>query len=56
LATFGGVPNVAFPCASLYDQPTGCIAIYYGGADTVVALAFGYLNEIIEFVKKNSIV
>ncbi len=50
----GDVPNVAFPCAALYDQPTGRIAVYYGGADTVTALAFCKVDEVIDFVKKNS--
>jgi len=50
----GDVPNVAFPCATLYDQPTGRIAIYYGGADTVTALAFAKLDEILDFLKTNS--
>ena len=47
----GDVPNVAFPCAAFYDQPTGRIAIYYGGADTVTALAFAHLDEVLDFVK-----
>ena len=50
----GDVPNVAFPCAALFDHPTGRIAIYYGGADTVTALAFGRLEEIVDFIKANS--
>jgi len=50
----GDVPNVAFPCAALYDPPTGRIALYYGGADTVTALAFAYIDEVIDFVKTNS--
>lgn len=50
----GDVPNVAFPCASLYDQTTGRIAIYYGGADTVTALAFTKLDEVMHFLKTNS--
>jgi beta-1,4-mannooligosaccharide/beta-1,4-mannosyl-N-acetylglucosamine phosphorylase len=50
----GDVPNVVFPCAALYDQPTGRLAIYYGGADTVTALAFAYIDEVISFVKNNS--
>ena len=50
----GDVPNVAFPCAALYDQPSGRIAVYYGGADTVTALAFCKVDEVIDFVKKNS--
>jgi beta-1,4-mannooligosaccharide/beta-1,4-mannosyl-N-acetylglucosamine phosphorylase len=50
----GDVPNVAFPCATLFDQPTGRIAIYYGGADTVTALAFAKLDEILDFIKTTS--
>jgi beta-1,4-mannooligosaccharide/beta-1,4-mannosyl-N-acetylglucosamine phosphorylase len=48
----GDVPNVVFPCAALYDEATGQIAIYYGGADTVTALAFCKLDEILDFLKK----
>ena len=52
----GDVPNVTFPCAALHDPESDRIAIYYGCADTVTGLAFGYISEIIEFTKKNSIV
>ncbi len=51
----GDVPNVTFPCASLHDPETGRIAIYYGCADTVTGLAFGYVPEIIEFTKRTNI-
>ena len=50
----GDVPNVVFPCAALTDAPTGRIALYYGAADTVTGLAFGYVDEIIDFVKSTS--
>jgi beta-1,4-mannooligosaccharide/beta-1,4-mannosyl-N-acetylglucosamine phosphorylase len=50
----GDVPNVAFPCATLFDQLSGRIAIYYGGADTVTALAFCKIDEIIDFIKETS--
>jgi len=50
----GDVPNVAFPCATLYDPPTGRIAIYYGCADTVTALAFTQIDEVLAYVKANS--
>ncbi len=50
----GDVPNVAFPCAALADADTGRLAIYYGGADTVVCLAFGYVDEVVSFAKENS--
>lgn len=49
----GDVPNVVFPCAALFDQPTGRITLYYGGADTVTGLAFAYLDEVLQFVKSN---
>jgi len=45
------VPNVVFPCAALVDQPTGRMAIYYGGADTVTCLAHGYVGEIVDWLK-----
>jgi beta-1,4-mannooligosaccharide/beta-1,4-mannosyl-N-acetylglucosamine phosphorylase len=48
----GDVPNVAFPCAALTEGDK--LAIYYGGADTVVCLAFGYISEVVDFVKNNS--
>ncbi len=50
----GDTPNVAFPCAALYDKPTGRIVIYYGGADTVTGLAFCMMDEVMDFLKKNS--
>ena len=48
----GFVPNVVFPCQNLCDPDTGRIAIYYGAADTYTALAFCYVDEIIDYVKK----
>ena len=51
----GDVPNVAFPCAALTDSATGRVAVYYGCADTVTGLAFGYIPEIVEWTKKTSI-
>jgi beta-1,4-mannooligosaccharide/beta-1,4-mannosyl-N-acetylglucosamine phosphorylase len=52
--TTGFVPNVAFPCANLYDAATGRIAIYYGAADTYTAIAFTQVDELIDYIKKNS--
>lgn len=51
----GDVPNVAFPCASLVDGDTGRMALYYGGADTVVCLAYAYVQEIMDWLKANAI-
>ena len=38
-----------------YTDMTGRVAIYYGCADTVTGLAFGYIPEIIEFTKRTNI-
>jgi beta-1,4-mannooligosaccharide/beta-1,4-mannosyl-N-acetylglucosamine phosphorylase len=52
--TKGFVDNVIFPCATLCDSETGRIAIYYGAADTVTALAFTTVSEIVAYIKKHS--
>jgi beta-1,4-mannooligosaccharide/beta-1,4-mannosyl-N-acetylglucosamine phosphorylase len=52
----GDTPNVVFPCAALADSATDRIAVYYGGADTVVCLAYAKLDELVEFVKKDSMI
>lgn len=50
----GDVDNVVFPVSALCDADTGRIAIYYGGADTVVGIAFTTVDELIKFTKENS--
>jgi beta-1,4-mannooligosaccharide/beta-1,4-mannosyl-N-acetylglucosamine phosphorylase len=52
----GDVPNVAFPCAAMADADTGRIAMYYGAADTVTGLCFAKVDELVDFIKKNSAV
>jgi beta-1,4-mannooligosaccharide/beta-1,4-mannosyl-N-acetylglucosamine phosphorylase len=52
--TTGFVPNVAFPCANLYDAESGRIAIYYGAADTYTAIAFCQVDELLTYMKSNS--
>jgi len=51
--TTGFVPNVVFPCAVLHDESTGRLAIYYGAADTHVALAFALRDELISELLAN---
>ena len=53
--TQGDVPNVTFPCAALHDNQTGRLAVYYGCADTVTGLAFGYVPEIVAWTFANSL-
>ena len=52
--TTGFVPNVAFPCATLQDAETGRMAIYYGAADTYVAVAYAQVDELVKYIKENS--
>lgn len=51
----GDVPNVIFPCAALHSEEKDQLAVYYGAADTVVAMAFGKLSEVIDFTINNSL-
>ncbi|MCL6459997.1 MAG: glycosylase, partial [Gorillibacterium sp.] len=50
----GFVANVVFPCATLQDAATGRIAIYYGAADTYVAIAYVHVEELVAHIKENS--
>lgn len=50
----GDVPNVVFPAGLLHDENTGRLAIYYGAADTCLALAFSSVDRLIDFAKNNS--
>jgi beta-1,4-mannooligosaccharide/beta-1,4-mannosyl-N-acetylglucosamine phosphorylase len=52
--TVGFVPNVVFPCATLHDAATGRIAIYYGAADTHVALAYCRVDELVRRIREVS--
>ncbi len=54
--TTGFVPNVCFPTAALCDGATGRLAIYYGAADTHVALAFATTDELIDFTLENNMI
>ncbi len=41
---------VAFQGAALYNEPTGRMATYFGGVDTVTALAFPHLDDVLQFL------
>ena len=46
----GFVPNVCFPCGELHDPATGRITLYYGAADTYMAVAFTTVADIYQFL------
>ena len=50
----GHVDNVIFPCAALYEQDTGHLAIYYGAADTSTCVAFCEMESLLDWIKANS--
>lgn len=49
--TTGFTPNVIFPTCALTDSK-GRIAIYYGAADTNMAIAFTTVDKLLEFAKR----
>lgn len=51
----GDTPNVVFPCAALIDGATGRMAVYYGAADTVTAMAFTHVDDLVDWVKAEAI-
>lgn len=50
---FGDVGNVVFPCGWFADDDT--VYMYYGAADTAVALATANLSELLDFVKQYAV-
>jgi beta-1,4-mannooligosaccharide/beta-1,4-mannosyl-N-acetylglucosamine phosphorylase len=50
----GDVGDVVFPCGVIHDQKTGELRLYYGAADTSIALATGNLNQLLDWLRNNS--
>jgi predicted GH43/DUF377 family glycosyl hydrolase len=46
----GDVPNAVFPCGLIHDEHTGELRLYYGAADTTVALARAQLDDVLAAV------
>ena len=46
----GDVGGVVFPCGWILDEPSGMIRLYYGGADTCLALATARLAEVLDYL------
>jgi predicted GH43/DUF377 family glycosyl hydrolase len=47
----GDVPNVVFPCGMVLDEAEDELRIYYGAADTTVALATGRFSQLLDYVR-----
>lgn len=46
----GDVPGVVFPCGLIHVEDTDELRLYYGAADTCIALATGSLSRVMEYV------
>jgi predicted GH43/DUF377 family glycosyl hydrolase len=47
----GDVNGVVFPCGWVLDKESGEIRIYYGGADSCIALATAQLDELLDYMR-----
>jgi predicted GH43/DUF377 family glycosyl hydrolase len=47
----GDVQGVVFPCGWIHDSSNGDLRLYYGAADTSIALATAELASIVDYVK-----
>ena len=46
----GDVSGVVFPCGWILDRRSGAIRIYYGGADSCLALATAQLGDVLGYL------
>jgi len=49
----GDVDNVVFPCGCTVAPDGDTIHLYYGGADSVIALATGSIRELLDWLDRN---
>ncbi len=47
---FGDVSDVVFPCGWILDEMSGIVSMYYGGADSCIALATAKLSELLQYI------
>jgi len=48
----GDVGDVVFPCGWILNKTSGEIRIYYGGADSCIALATAQVSELLDYLRK----
>jgi len=51
----GDVGNVVFPCGYTIGDDGDTIRLYYGGADTCIALATGSINDLLDWLQRNGV-
>ena len=47
----GDVDDVVFPCGWVVDEQTGLLRMYYGGADSCIALATASVDDLSEYIR-----
>jgi predicted GH43/DUF377 family glycosyl hydrolase len=48
----GDVNGVVFPCGWILDAASGLVRLYYGGADTCLALATAHISDLLDYVRR----
>lgn len=48
----GDVDDIVFPCGAVINEKTNELLVYYGAADSVVALAIANLDDVLTYLKK----
>ena len=48
----GDVDKVVFPCGVIHDPATNELRMYYGAADTSIAMATGDVAELLDWLKR----
>jgi predicted GH43/DUF377 family glycosyl hydrolase len=51
----GDVGNVVFPCGYTIGDDGDTIRLYYGGADTCIALATGSIQDLLDWLERNGV-
>jgi predicted GH43/DUF377 family glycosyl hydrolase len=49
---YGDVDNVVFPCGYTIGPDGDTINLYYGGADTCIALATGSMRTLVDWLER----
>ncbi|MDK2799807.1 MAG: beta,4-mannooligosaccharide/beta,4-mannosyl-N-acetylglucosamine phosphorylase [Clostridiales bacterium] len=49
---YGDVADVVFPCGWVLDEKSGIVKMYYGGADSCIAVATASLSDLLEYIKR----
>ncbi len=47
---FGDVADVVFPCGWIWNRETDKVRLYYGAADTCLALATAKMSDLLDYI------